>query len=91
MALFYIFYMLLQITMVTTNGTTAVGGDQSLSAALQGTQQATHVTLQQLQQSGLAGVSMGEGGQIYVVTDPAQLEALQVGLSYQSRTKYTLD
>ena len=42
--------------------------------------QTAQVTLQQLQQQhGVATITVGDQGQqVYVITDPAQLEALQV-------------
>ena len=70
-----------QVTMVTSEGVPVAGvvsEDQAMSA-LQLTQQAAQAAIQQLQQG--QGIQLtGDGEQqILVVTDPAQLEALQVG------------
>ena len=51
--------------------------DEQTMAALQATTHAAQVAIQQLQEQ--QGIHITEQGQhVYVVTDPAQLEALQV-------------
>lgn len=57
-----------------------MGTDEQAVSAISPPSQLTQITLEQLQQQhGVATLTVGDSGQqVYVITDPAQLESLQV-------------